>query len=96
MIAGLQVRHLRADRLDDPRRLVAEHRRYRARILAFHEMEIGVAQSRGGRLDQHLVRADGADLHVVDDQLTRDGLENRSLHRGDNNHSNRTLRPRGA
>ena len=29
---------------------------------------------------EHLVRADGADLHVVDDELAGDLFENRSFH----------------
>ena len=95
VIAGLHVGDLRADRLDDAGRLVAEHRRHRARVLALHEVQVGVAQPRGGGLHQHLVRTDRADLHVVDDQLARDGLENRSFHRADNNEPDRTPPPRG-
>ena len=87
VITGLDVRNLRTDGLDDTGRLVAEHRRYRRRILALHEVEVGVAQSRGRRLHQHLVRADRADLHVVDDELTGDVFENSSLHPGDTNQS---------
>ena len=85
VIAGLQVRDLRADRFDDAGRLVAEHRGYRARVLALHEVEVGVAQAGGDRLHQHFVRADGADLHVVDDQLAGNVFEHSSFHHGDTN-----------
>ena len=85
VIARLQVRHLRADRLHDACGLVPEHRRDRMRVGALHEVEIGVTQARRRGAHQHVVRTDGADLHVVDDQLARDVLEYRSLHRGDTN-----------
>ena len=49
VIAGLHVRDLRADGLDDAGRLVAEHRGHRARVLALHEVEVGVAQARRRR-----------------------------------------------
>ena len=81
MIAGLHVGHLRADRLDDAGRLVTEHRRHRARVLALHEVEVGVAQPGGDRPHQHVVRTDRADLHVVDDQLTGNVFEHGSFHR---------------
>ena len=49
VIAGLHVRDLRAHRLDDAGRLVTEHGRHRVRVLALHEVEIGVAQARPRR-----------------------------------------------
>ena len=45
------------------------------RVLALHEVEVRVTQARRGRLYQHLVRTDGADLYVVDDEVTRNVLE---------------------
>ena len=94
VIAGLHVRDLRPDGLDDPGRLVPEDRGHGARVLALHEVEIGVAQTRRGRLHEDLVRADGADLHVVDDQLTRDVLEHGSFHRADTNEADPGAPPR--
>ena len=44
-----------------------------------------MTQARRGRLHQHLVRTDGADLHVVDDEVTGNGFENGRLHAGDPN-----------
>ena len=89
MIAGLHVRDLRADGLDDAGRLVAEDGGHRVRVLALHEVEVGMAQSRGSGLHQHLVRTHRADLDVVDDQLAGDGFENGSFHGGDTNDSRR-------
>ena len=51
-----------------------------------------MAQPGGRGPHQHLVRTDGADLHVVDDQLARNVLEHRSLHRGDTNELRPTAR----
>ena len=80
MVAGLQVRDVGPDRLDHAGRLVPEHRRHRARVLALHEVEVGVADAGRDRLHQHLAGADRADLHVVDDELARDLFEHRCFH----------------
>ena len=57
MVADRDARAPRADLLDDPGRLVAEHDRHRIAQRALDDLEIGVAQP--GRLDphQHVVAA---------------------------------------
>ena len=70
MVARRDVRDLLADGLDDARRLVSEHRGKGARVQALHEVEVGVAQTRGDGAHEHFVRTDRAELDVVDDELT--------------------------
>jgi hypothetical protein len=55
-----------ADRLDDPGGLVAQHRRRVVAVLAFHEMEIAVAEPGGGGAHQHLAPVGFADLDLGD------------------------------
>jgi hypothetical protein len=49
VIAGLDVSHAFADRLDDTGRLMAEHARCRMRVEPLDEMQIAVAQAGKGR-----------------------------------------------
>ena len=69
VVAGRDVGDLLADGLDHAGRLVAEHRRKAARVQALHEVEVGVAQTRGDGAHEHLARTDRAELDVVDDEL---------------------------
>jgi hypothetical protein len=64
MVARLYVRHLLPDGLDDPRRLVSENRRQRARILALDEVEIGMAEAGRGRPDRHLSWTRDVDVDI--------------------------------
>ncbi|HVM52795.1 MAG TPA: alcohol dehydrogenase catalytic domain-containing protein, partial [Acidimicrobiales bacterium] len=80
VVTGLDVGDVGPDRLDDAGRLVAEHGGRRIRVLALHEVQVGVAAPGRGGLDEHLPWAGLVDLHVVDDELARDLLQNGSLH----------------
>jgi len=83
MIAGLHVGNPRAHLLHDAGRLVAEHRGYGVRILALHEMQIGVAQSSRGGPHQHVARTNRANLDFVDDEVAGDAFEHSRLHHFD-------------
>ena len=80
MIAGLDVVHHRADRFDHARRLVAEHRRARERILALHEVQVAVAQAGGSRPDQDFPGAWFGDVEILDVEVTRNAVEDRCSH----------------
>src|ERR1700736_5894308 len=70
VIAGLDRRHLGADRLDDPRTLVAEHDRpvEREPALAVDDMQIAVAHPGRRGADQHLAAPRLVDLDRLDRQ----------------------------
>ncbi|MGY3362498.1 hypothetical protein ACVWZK_009161 [Bradyrhizobium sp. GM0.4] len=67
MITGLHIGDVGADLLDDTGRLVPEHRGQRMRIKAFHEVQIGVAETCGRGPDQDLARAGLRQADILDD-----------------------------
>ena len=71
MVAGGEVGHLVADRLDDPGGLVPEDGRERVRIQALHEVQVRMTDARRDGMHEHLVGTYGIDLYLIDDELTR-------------------------
>jgi len=57
VIAGLQVGHVLAQRLDDAGGLVAQGHRHRAGTVAVDDGQVAMAQAGGGDPHQHLVPA---------------------------------------
>jgi hypothetical protein len=53
VIALFQIVHTRAGFLDDTRALMTDHDGERARAVAVHDREVGVAEAGGGHPDQH-------------------------------------------
>ena len=68
MVANLDVLHAGADLAHDARTLVADHGRQFARAYALDGGEIGVAEARGGDLDQHLAGTRSVQFHLLDSQ----------------------------
>ena len=68
LVAGHDRRHARADRVDDTRRLVAEHRRRDERERAVHEREIGMTHTAVRDAHPHLTGSGIFDVDVVDDR----------------------------
>ena len=67
-----------AERLDDARALVAEHRRRVARrVDARGRVEVGVADPAGDQAHQHLARARLGEVDVLDDERPAELLEHR-------------------
>ncbi len=70
-----------ADRLDDARALVAEHRRRVAgRVGAGGRVEVGVADAAGDEPDQHLARAGLGEVELLHDERLPELLEDRGSH----------------
>ncbi len=69
MVADLDAADVGADRLDDPRALVAEHVREHLGGQEALEVDVGVAQARGDDADQHLVGPGAVELDLVEDEV---------------------------
>ena len=80
MIAGLELRDVRADRLDDAGGLVAEDRRRRERIVAVDEVQVAVAHAAGDRAHEHLAPDGLVDLDVLDRQGLVGTVEDGGFH----------------
>lgn len=78
MVAGLQLAHVGADRLDDARTLMAQHRRQRHRIVLVTHDQVGMAQAGRYDLHQHFVVLRAAQARLLDDK----GLFLAAHHRG--------------
>ena len=74
VIAGFEVGHAFADRLDDPRRLVAERHRRRARPRAVDHREVRMAEARRRHLHQDFAAAGGAEVELEDFERLRLGV----------------------
>ena len=82
MVPRREVGDLGADRLDDARRLVAEHDRRRGGKHAVGEAQVRVAHAAVPHADAHLARSRVGDGDVVtDDQWRTRLLEDRGSHR---------------
>ena len=75
VVAGLEVADIVADRLDDARRLVAQHRRQRVRVQPLDEMQVAVAQARHRGAHQHLAAPGLFDGDVLDAQGLVRGMQ---------------------
>src|SRR5262245_14985353 len=80
VVTGLELRHVRADRFDDPRRLVPEDGGRRERVEAFDEVEIAVADAARHRAHQHFARDGLGDVDVLDRELFVRTVEDGSFH----------------
>src|SRR5262249_56750133 len=80
VIARLEFRHVRADRVDDPRRLVAEDGGRRERIEAFDKVQIAVADTTRHCTHQHFARDGLGDVDVLDRELFVRTVEDGSFH----------------
>ena len=83
VVTGGDPGDARADLLDDPRALVAEHHRQPRREVTVHDVQVGVAQPRMGVADQHLPRLGAVEVELLDlDRLARlDDDRGLGLHR---------------
>ncbi len=81
MVAGFYIGDIGADLLDNSGQLVAEHRRQRMRIEAFHEVEIGMTEAGDARADQNFARARIGHADILDYQRLVDLEQNGGLHR---------------
>src|SRR5690606_6591242 len=82
MIAGLHGMNLRADLLDDARRLVPENRGQWVGIGALDEMQVRMADARRHCADQHLTRSRLVDLNILNDERALYRAQNGCLHDG--------------
>src|SRR5439155_11066 len=80
VVARLELRHVRADRVDDPRRLMPEDGGRRERVEAFDEVEIAVADAARHRAHQYLARDGLGDVDVLDRELFVRPVEDGSFH----------------
>ena len=81
MVTGLQIGDVAADLLDDACRLVTQHCRNREGVLAFHEVQVAVAQACHGSADQHFARTGILNLDILDRQGLVRGMEYGGFHR---------------
>ncbi len=77
---GLNSVDLRADRLDDAGRLVAEDRRRRERVVAVDEVQVAVADAAGDGAHEHLAPDGLLDLDVLDRQGLVGTVEDGGFH----------------
>ncbi|MNI44519.1 hypothetical protein D3C73_988990 [compost metagenome] len=68
VVAGLQFTHVGADRLDDPRALMAQHRRQRHRIVLVTHDQVGMAQAGRHDLHQYLIVLRATQTRLLDDK----------------------------
>ena len=80
VIAGLQVRDLRADFLDDAGGLVAEHRGRRPHVEAVDEMEIAVADAAGDGAHDDFALFGLVDIDLLDREWLTGTVEDSSFH----------------
>src|SRR2546428_6020427 len=66
VIAGLELGHVRADRLDDAGGLMAEDRGRRERVVAVDEVQVAVAHTARDRAHEYLTSDGLGDLDVLD------------------------------
>src|SRR5206468_11230490 len=66
VIAGLELGHVRADRLDDAGGLVAEDRGRRKRVVPVDEVQVAVAHTARDRAHEYLTSDWLGDLDVLD------------------------------
>src|SRR3989442_155666 len=77
-----QVAQAAPGALDDPRRLVPEDGRERARERSFEDVEIAVADPRGGGSDDHLAGSRRIDAELLDAEGLADRAHHGGLHPG--------------
>src|ERR1700751_2939836 len=80
VIAGLQVRDLRADFLDDAGRLVAEDGGGGPHVEAVDEMEIAVAYAAGDGADHDFALFGFVDIDLLDGEWLTGTVEDSSFH----------------
>src|SRR5204862_4653601 len=80
VITRLELADVRADRLHDAGRLVAEDGRRRERVEALDEVQVAVADAAGRRAHQHLAPDGLGDVDVLDRELLVRTVEDGSLH----------------
>ena len=80
VVAGLELRHVRADRLDEARRLVPQDGRRRKRVVAVDEMQVGMADTARHRAHQHLAPEGLGDVDLLDGQRLLGTVEDRGFH----------------
>jgi hypothetical protein len=68
MIAWFHINHIRPDRLNNPRRLVSEHRRHLTGIKSLLEMNIAVTNTSRRRPNQNLVTNGIGNINIFDTQ----------------------------
>ena len=81
MIAGLDIGHAFADRLDDPRGFMTEHAGCRMRIEPLDKMQIAVAQPGKGGAQQHLAGTGLGERDLLDRQRLVRGMQDGGFHR---------------
>ena len=81
VIAGLDVGDVGADLFDHAGGFMAEHRRQRMRVEAFHEMQVGVTEAGDAGADQDLARARVRHADILDHQRLVDFMQDGGLHR---------------
>jgi len=81
VVAGLDVGDVLADRLDDAGRLVPQHHRHRRRVGALDEVQVAVAEARGGGPDQDLAPLRLGDRDVLDRHRLARSVQDGGLHR---------------
>ena len=80
MITRLDVGDVGADLLDDPCGFMAEHRRQRMRVKAFHEMQVGMTEPGDRGADQDLARPRLLQADILDHQRFVDFMQDGGLH----------------
>ena len=80
VVARLELVDVRADRLDDAGRLVAEDGRRRERVEALDEVQVAVADAAGHRAHEHLAPDGLGDVDVLDRERLVGTVEDGSLH----------------
>jgi len=71
VVPGPHVGDAGADGLDDPRRLVAERHRHRARPAAVDDREVGVTEAGGGDAHEQLALTRRLELELVEPERSR-------------------------
>ena len=82
MVAGLQVPHVAAHRLDEPSALVAEHDRCRHPARTLAHLLVGVAEAGGHDSDQNLVRGRFSEFELLELELASVLTQNSCRNRG--------------
>jgi hypothetical protein len=82
VVARLDVGHVRADRLDDTRGLVAEDGGRGEGVVAVDEVQVAVADAGADGADEHLVGERLVDLHLFDRERLLRAVEDGGFHGG--------------
>jgi hypothetical protein len=80
VVAGLEVVHARAERLDHAGGFVAQHHRQRPWPVAVDHRQVRVAQAGGLDPHQHFAGAGGVELDRLDRQRPRLRVRRRQAH----------------